>query len=153
MSNDSIASNEMLRRLAVFVGRWEWEAMVDGQPIGRGPTEFGWLEGGAFLVEHSGAESPEFPSSTTVIGCDDTAGTYVMLQTDSRSIARIYQMSFEEGVWKIWRDHPGFSQRFAGTFGDDGQTIQGSFEKSSDGATWEVDFDITYTKVVGKYLD
>jgi hypothetical protein len=69
-----------------------------------------------------------------------------MLQTDSRGISRIYQMSLSEGVWKLWRDQPGFSQRFTGTFSDDGRTISGRMEKSSDGLQWELDFDLTYTR-------
>ena len=108
---------------------------------------FDWLEGGAFLIEHSGAESPEFPSATTIISGDDSTETYCMLQVDSRSISRIYQMSLRDGVWKLWRDAPGFAQRFTGTFSGDGRTIRGRWEKSSDGSQWELDFDLTYTKV------
>jgi len=52
-----------------------------------------------------------------------------------------------DGVWKLWRDAPGFSQRFTGTFSDDGRTIKGRWEKSGDGAQWDHDFDLTYTKV------
>ena len=147
MSNDAMASNAMLQRLAVFVGTWQWEATVDGQLIGRGPTVIEGLEGGAFLIERSGAETPEFPSVTTIVGCDDALGTYCTFHFDSRGVARIYQMSFADGVWKLWRDDPGFSQRFTGTFSDDNQTIQGRYEKSTDGATWETDFDIVFTKV------
>jgi hypothetical protein len=40
------------------------------------------------------------------------------------------------------------SQRFTGTFADDARTIRGAFETShDDGATWELDFEITYRKV------
>jgi hypothetical protein len=137
----------VLWRLAAFVDEWQWEAFVGGQPIGRGPTVFDWLEGGAFLIEHSGAESPEFPSATTIIGGDDMIETYCMFQVDSRSVSRIYQMSLRDGVWKLWRDAPGFWQRFTGTFSSDGRTIHGRWEKSSDGSQWEVDFDLTYTRV------
>jgi hypothetical protein len=140
-------SNPALARLSAFVGAWQWEASVDGQPIGRGPTVFAWQEGGAFLVEHTGAEQPEFPSSTAIFGCDDTTETYCMVQVDSRSVSRIYQMRLREGVWKLWRNAPGFSQRFEGTFSDDGRTITGRWEKSTDGAQWEHDFDLIYTRV------
>jgi len=54
-------------------------------------------------------------------------------------------MSFKDGVWKLWRDHPGFSQRFTGTFDESGDVITGTFELSRDGTTWERDFDTTYT--------
>jgi hypothetical protein len=50
-------------------------------------------------------------------------------------------------VWKLWRDSPGLSQRFIGTFSDDGNSISGHWEKSADGSNWEHDFDLTYTNV------
>jgi hypothetical protein len=56
-------------------------------------------------------------------------------------------MSLNDGVWKLWRTAPGFSQRFSGTIAADGRTIQGAWEKSRDGAAWQHDFRLTYTKV------
>jgi hypothetical protein len=61
-------------------------------------------------------------------------------------------MRFSDGVWTLLRDSPdfsplSFSQRFTGTFGDDGDTIRGPWETSNDGSTWEHDFDLTYTRV------
>jgi hypothetical protein len=143
---DTAISNPVLSRLSVFVGAWQWEATVGGQLIGRGSTVFAWLEDGAFLIEHAGSESPDFPSGITIISGDDTLETYCMLQGDSRSMSRIYQMSLRDGVWKLWREAPGFWQRFTGTFSEDGKTIRGRWESSSDGSQWELDFDLTYTK-------
>ncbi len=139
--------NPALLPLSAFVGAWEWEAVVGGQPIGRGRTVFEWLEGGAFLIQHSDAEQAEFPNGTTIIGSDDSTETYCMLYFDSRVVSRIYEMSLRDGVWTLWRDAPGFLQRFTGTFSGDGRTIRGRWEKSGDGAQWEHDFDLTYTKV------
>jgi hypothetical protein len=84
---------------------------------------------------------------TWIIGPDDAAGTYCVLHYDSRGVSRIYQMSLSDGVWKVWRDFPGFSQRFSGNFSEDGNTITASWEKSVDGSKWEHDFDLTYTKL------
>jgi hypothetical protein len=56
-------------------------------------------------------------------------------------------MSFDHGAWKMWRDAPGFSQRFSATFSPDGNRIGGAWEKSSDGQHWEHDFDLTYTRL------
>jgi hypothetical protein len=95
---------------------------------------FDGLEGGAFLIEHSGAESPEFPNATTIISGDDSTETYSMFQVDSRSVSHIYQMNLRDGVWKLWREAPGFSKRFTSTFSGDGRTIHGRWEKSSDGS-------------------
>ena len=139
--------NAALRRLEVLVGEWEIAVSVGGNPLGRGRTTFAWLEGGAFLGQHSGAEQAEFPIATTIIGPDDTNTTWCMLYFDSRGVSRVYQMSLSDGVWKLWREAPGFSQRFTGTLSADDKVITGRWEKSFDGSNWEHDFDLTYTKL------
>jgi hypothetical protein len=128
-------SNPALSRLAAFVGEWRREATVSGQPTGQGRSVFDWLEGGACIIERSEGNQANFPSSTAIIGCDDDSGAHCMFQYDSRGIARIYQMSLSNGVWKQWRDAPGFFQRLTGTFSDDGNTIVGAWEQSSNGIT------------------
>ena len=141
--------NPALKSLSVLVGEWETEASVGGQTLGRGRTVFEWLEGGAFLAQRSTIEQAEFPTLTAIIGCDESRDSYGMLYFDSRGVSRIYQMSLsDDGVWKQWREAPGFSQRFMGTISADGRTIKAHWEKSGDGSTWEHDFDLTYTKVV-----
>jgi hypothetical protein len=92
-------------------------------------------------------DHPDFPRSIEVIGPDDEAETYRMLYYDERGVSRIYRMTFSGGIWTIWRDFPGFHQRFHGTFGEDGKVISAYWEKSTDGSNWERDFDLTYTKV------
>ena len=69
-----------------------------------------------------------------------------MLYADVRGVARIYQMRLEDGVWKMWRDSPDFSQRMTGTFSGDGATIVVHGELSRDGTHWEQDLDVTYTR-------
>jgi hypothetical protein len=46
----------------------------------------------------------------------------------------------------MWRNAPGFSQRFEGKFSEDGNMITAQWQNSSDGSTWEHDFDVTYKK-------
>jgi hypothetical protein len=58
----------------------------------------------------------------------------------------VYQMAFDDGAWRMWRDAPGFSQRFSGVFSDDGNSIRGTWEKSADGSTWEHDLELVYTR-------
>jgi hypothetical protein len=138
--------NEALRRLEPLVGDWEIVASIGGKPLGRGRSTFAWLEGGAFLVQHSEVEQAGVPIATTIIGPDDSTETWCMLYSDSRGVSRVYQMSLSDGVWKLWREAPGFSQRFTGTLRSDGKVITGRWEKSFDGSTWEHDFDLTYTQ-------
>ena len=66
---------------------------------------------------------------------------------DSRGVARRYALEAEAGVFRFWRDQPGFSQRFTGTLSADGNTIDGVAELCQDGTTWEEDLRMTYKRV------
>lgn len=157
VSDRTPGRNPVLERLDRFVGEWELEVPLDKQTIIGERVTFDWLEDRAFLVQRSEvgdlSEAPtewieNAPHSTvSIIGLDDTSEQFTMLYADSRNVFRVYQMSLSEGVWKLWRDAPGFSQRFTGNFKDDGDTIEGRWERSDDGIEWEVDFDLTYTRV------
>jgi hypothetical protein len=116
-------------------------------PDGRGRVTFEWLEDGAFLIQRSNPEQGVFPASAMIIGRDDPLEIYSVLYHDSRGVSRIYQMSLRDNEWKMWRQAPGFSQRFFGTISADGKSIQARWEKSEDGMHWEHDFDLIYTKV------
>lgn len=148
----SRAPNPVLERLGVFVGEWELEITAisfhpDQSAMERGHTSFDWIEGGAFLIQHSEVPNTEFPRAISIIGTDDAAETYGMLYFDSRGVSRIYKMTLSGGIWTIWREFPGFSQRFLGTFSDDNKVITARWEKSSDGSNWEHDFNVTYTRL------
>ena len=142
-----------LEALGPLIGEWEMEAAVEGKPMARGRTTFEWMEGRAFVIQHADAEatgdewrdSSPFPV-TTIIGVDDSSGELVMLYADAREVFRIYRMSLANGIWKVWRDAPGFSQRFVGELSDDGRTIEGRWEQSPDGSSWTRDFDTTYRR-------
>jgi hypothetical protein len=145
-------SNPALDQLVPFIGEWNIEITnmsfdPDASALVQGHSSFDWLQGGAFLIQHSEIANPDFPRSTAIMGPDDAAETYRMLYYDSRGVSRIYRMNFSGGIWTIWRDFPGFSQRFNGAFSEDGKVITAYWEKSSDGSNWERDFDLTYTKV------
>jgi hypothetical protein len=148
------SSGDSLKALEPFVGEWSLAAAFkDVPPAGAGArVSFEWLPGERFLVQRWEIPVPEAPDGIAIIGADpESEGNYLQHYFDSRGVARVYKMSFEDGVWKLWRDEPDFSpldfsQRFIGTFGDDGKTIAGPWEICHDGETWEHDFDLTYTK-------
>ena len=60
---------------------------------------------------------------TTIIGLDDFTERFCYVYSDARGVSRVYEMSF-----------------------DDGNTIVARWEKSRDGSSWELDFELTYTK-------
>jgi hypothetical protein len=136
--------NPTLKQLEALVG--EWEVEVPQFPGQRGRASFEWLEGGAYLRFHADAPDPA-PSATLIISRDDSSEIYTIFHYDSRGVSRVYQMSFAEGLWKMWRQAPGFCQRFSGMLSGDGDSIRGAWEKSPDGSSWEHDFDLIYTRV------
>jgi hypothetical protein len=138
------AEDAAMGRLEPFVGEWRLP--------GGGRTVFEWLPGGRFLVQRWEVPLPEVPDGIAIIGFDRDRGTYLQHYFDSRGVARVYEMGFADGVWTLRRESADFSpldfsQRFRGTFGDDGRTITGQWESSGDGSSWDHDFDLTYTKV------
>lgn len=139
----------LLRRLDIFVGTWDLKIPFSSDPpvVVHERTTFEWMEGGLFLIQHSTPDHPDFPKGLTLIGGEDATETCPVYQFDSRGIFRIYQMSLSDGIWKMWRDEPGFFQRFTGKFSSDGNSIAGTWERSSDNVFWELDFAGTYTRV------
>ena len=146
-----------LAPLNALVGEWKFAASIDARTLGTGRTTFDWREGGRFLAQYADGDASEDAAREwtensplpvrAVLGVDDTTGRMVQLYADARGVFRIYEMSLADGVWKVWRDAPGFFQRFTGTFSDDSRTIEGRWEASDDGVAWRHDFDLTYTKV------
>jgi hypothetical protein len=135
--------------LAPLIGEWSMKADFPSIPDTgvRGRVAFEWLPGEQFVVERWEVPVPEAPDGIAIIGFDEERGNFRQHYFDSRGVHRVYEMSLEDGEWKLWRDAPGFSQRFTGRFSEDGSRIDGAWEQSADGSTWEHDFDLTYTRV------
>ena len=141
-----------LDRLESLIGTWRLEAGAPGGPLwpGEGRVTFEWLEGRTFLIERWRIELPEAPDGIAIIGAGDEPGTFRQYYFDSRGVQRIYEMTLDDGTWKLWRDATDpFPQRFSGTFSDDGDAITGRWEKAEDGSTWTIDFDLTYRRQAG----
>ena len=149
----STSSGDSLEALERFIGEWTLAATFDAPLADVGArASFAWLPGERFLVQRWEIPIPEAPDGIALIGADpESEGNFLQHYFDSRGVARVYKMSFADGVWKLWRDEPDFSpldfsQRYTGTFSDDGNTIAGRWEICHDGTTWERDFDLTYTR-------
>ena len=135
-----------LRSLNALVGEWTSEATHPAFPglVVTGSATVAWLEGDRFLLQRTQTDHPDFPDALSVLG--ETDEGFVSHYFDSRGVHRIYRLSFNDGVWRLWRDEPGFSQRFAGTFDDDGNRIVGVWELSNDGLSWKRDLEVTFTR-------
>jgi hypothetical protein len=130
----------------LFIGTWATEATHPALPdaVVRGESAFEWLEGRRFVIQRSHYDHPEIPDAIAIVGITD--GQLSMHYFDSRGVHRLYAVSLARTLWRFWRDAPGFSQRFTGTFSDDGDTIAGQGELSRDGSTWAADLAITYRR-------
>ncbi len=148
VSNEAAKPNPALALLSVLVGTWNTigtHPLVPGTTF-HGRTTFDWLEGGAFLIMHSRIDEPGIPSGIAVFGSADTTGECSMLYFDERGVSRRYEVSLQDNAWNWWRNAPGFSQRFTGAIATDGRTIVSRGELSRDGANWEPDLQLTYTR-------
>ena len=138
--------DDRLTPLNTLVGPWTIEATHPAFPstVVGGETRFEWLEGERFLLQRSRTDHPEFPDSLIVYGAE--SDELSMHYFDSRGVHRVYGVSFEDGTWRMWRNEPGFSQRFTGTLGDEGDTIDGLWKLSRDDTTWDDDLKITFRR-------
>ena len=119
-----------------------------------GDVSIEWLEGRKFLIHRSRTDHPDFPDSLSIIGhtgrdrVDESAddSSLSMHYFDSRGVFRVYNVAISDSEWRIWRDAPGFSQRFTGTFSEDGEMIAGQWEASEDDVHWAADLRIEYRR-------
>jgi hypothetical protein len=151
---DEHAELAAMEALEPFVGEWDLDPRFSF-PVPEGVTGrvvFEWMSGGRFLVERWEVTLPEAPDGIAIIGPDEGGDRYLQHYFDSRGVARVYRMGFADGLWTMSRTAPDFSpldfsQRWSGRFSDDGNTIEGAWEISNDGETWEKDFDLTYRRI------
>ena len=143
-----------LEALQPLVGEWSLDPRfsfpVPDDVTGR--VVFEWMKGGRFLIERWEVSLPEAPDGIAIIGQNESGDGYRQHYFDSRGVARVYRMGFDEGTWTLSRTTPDlspldFSQRYTGRFSDEGDTIEGVWEISDDGTTWEKDFDLTYRRI------
>jgi hypothetical protein len=149
-----------LQALDQIVGTWTTRATHPMLPgvIVHGTAVMEWLEGERFLMWRARNDHPQFPASTSIIGladkdrvaegADDSASSeaLTMHYFDSRGVFRVYRFAIDSSSLRFWRDAPGFSQRFKGTFADRNETIVVSSQACEDDVHWADDIEITYRR-------
>jgi hypothetical protein len=146
--HEAAIPNPALQPFSILVGEWNLVGKHRLIPDTlHGHASFEWIEGGAFLMMRWEIDEPGVPSATAIFGSDNAAETYSMLYFDERGVSRQFEATLHDNVWKFWRNAPGFSQRFTGTFTDNGDTIISVTELNEDGSTWKPDLELTYTRV------
>jgi hypothetical protein len=129
----------------VLIGTWATEAthpLVDG--VVPGSITFEWLEGGHFLIQRSRNDHELFPDAIGVIGAPEDGDGLVMEYFDSRGVRRTYAISLADGTLRIWRDQPGFDQRFSATLAHD--VFTGLWQLARTAGDWQDDLKVTYRR-------
>jgi hypothetical protein len=147
--HDAPRANPHLKDLAFLVGDWEMElsnAAFLRPPADtvRGQVSCEWIENGAFLLMRMGMGMGA--DALWLMGRDEAQPLYKVFYFDARAVSRVYEMSFADQQWTMWRDSERFSQRFTGRLSADGRIITAEWTKRSDQQEWEHDFDVTYRR-------
>ena len=135
----------LLTPFEALVGSWATEAshpLVDAVVHGR--VTFEWWAGGHFLLQRSHQQHELFPDSISVIGAPETTDGLVMEYFDSRGVRRTYTISLNDGVLRIWRNHPTFAQRFSASLANDAFT--GRWQVAHTPNDWQDDLMVTYRR-------
>jgi hypothetical protein len=128
-----------------LIGTWDTEAKhVAVDEVVTGSATFEWLVGGRFVVQHSHADHGLLPDGLSVIGAPEEGDGLVVEYFDSRGVRRTYCTAIEDGVWRIWRDAPGFDQRFSAALAAD--SFEGVFELAESPGEWRDDMRVTYRR-------
>jgi len=129
----------------VLIGTWDTEARhpaVDA--VVPGTVTYEWLEGYRFLIQRSRNEHELFPDAISVIGAPEEGDGLVMEYFDSRGVRRTYDIALEDGVLRIWRDHPGFDQRMFGRVAPDRFQLVSQIAETP--GEWRDDLAATYRR-------
>jgi hypothetical protein len=134
-----------LQPFDALIGTWTTEAThprFDGVVPGR--MTFEWLEGGMFLVQRSHNDHELFPDAISVIGAPEDGEGLLMEYFDSRGVRRTYGISLDDGVLRIWRDHPTFAQRYSATPAPD--AFEGQWQVAETPGEWTDDLKVSYRR-------
>lgn len=122
-------------RLEPLIGEWSMAMVMPGEetpdelPDVGARVTFEWMGEKAFVFQRWTVPIPEAPDGLAVIGWDEGRGTFLQHYFDERGVARVYEMTFDIGLWKLERRKKDFSpfefsQRFTGALTDDGKRIE-----------------------------
>jgi len=136
-------------RLNRLAGFWDTEITTldaEGREQGtsRATDEYVWLPNGHFLVHNVDAQMDgERVQSTEIFGVNADAGNFYSRSYDADGSTHDFTAQIDGPHLTI----EGQQQRFAGHFGDSGQTLQGEWKQRSNGA-WVPFVSITLRKRV-----
>ena len=148
LASEASIPNPALEPFSALIGRWDVQGKhrLMQDTVLHGRSSFEWVENGAFLMWRSAVDEPGIPSALAIIGSDDRQHEFFMLYFDERGVSRMFQVTLQDDIWAMWRNAPGFSQRYTGLIEDGGNTIRAQWDLSEDGLTWEKDIELVYRR-------
>jgi hypothetical protein len=131
-----------------LIGSWATEATHPAfDAVVPGRITFEWLEGGHFLVVRARSDHELFPDWIGVVGAPEGGDGLVLEYFDSRGVRRTYGVSLDDAVLRMWRDAPGFDQRYSATLGHD--AFEGLWQLARTPGDWQDDLKVTYRRTTG----
>ncbi len=143
-----------LDELQPFIGEWSAEARHVALPdvVIRGRSVFEWWGDRTLLIHRATLDHPDFPDSIAVIGATRLDGGLAQHYFDSRGVHRLFDMTFDRGVWTLSRRAVGakdFDQGLKARFSADGNTIIADAERTDPGGhEMKHDMSTTYTRIM-----
>jgi hypothetical protein len=134
-----------LEPFEAMIGTWDTVAThpkFEGSVPGTVTLE--WLEGGHYIIQRSRNEHELFPDAICVIGRPETGDQLLMEYFDSRGVRRTYGIAIEDGVLRVWRDHPGFDQRMQARLAHDG--FEAQYQLAETPGEWKDDAKMIYRR-------
>jgi hypothetical protein len=131
-----------------LIGTWATEATHPRFDIAvPGRTTFEWLTGDQFLIQRAHNDHELFPDSISVIGPPESGDGLLMEYFDSRGVRRTYNIACDDtGALRIWRDAPGFDQRFVAELDD--ESFSGLWQVAETAGEWRDDLAVTYRRIL-----
>ena len=118
----------------------------------RGSPSSGWVDKAFVLQRWSRADPGSAEWSWRSSAGTKAARPSSSTTSTSGGVARVYEMAFDGGVWRLER----YQARLLavrvlaalhGTLSADGSRIDGTWEIAEDHQTWKKDFDLIYRRV------
>lgn len=140
----------------VFVGKWNMEGQQYEGLIGPAAkitavNSYEWLTGGFFLVHRfDGRVGDGEAACIEIIGRDASSQSYPTHSLYNNGITNEWQARERDGIWTLtgeWQmADKSLKVRCTTVFNDDGNTMKGKWEHSSDGSTWQTFWDVEATR-------
>jgi hypothetical protein len=136
----------LLEPFNALIGTWATEASHPSvDVVVPGSTTFEWLEGRHFIVQRSRSDREEFPDGISVIGAPESGDGLVMEYFDSRGVRRTYAVALDDHVLRIWRNEPGFDQRFSAPLGQ--SSFEGQWQLARTPGDWRNDLTLSFRRL------